>query len=176
MPYYVSKQNNILIYDTGNTALARTGNLSVSALWSRALKEHDGWFARANECMIGAEGFRKHKKYTMGTFLLHQGAELALMAALKIQTGYRAGTHNLDKLFRYVTAFCGNGFNVFPRDTAEEKRLFALLMKVYISSRYDFEFQVSENDFEILRERMQKLFFEVKKFRIRRIAEMMKCV
>lgn len=41
-------------------------------------------------------------------------------------------------------------FEVFPRDTEEEKRLFDLLQRAYIESRYNPDFEITKEDIDAL--------------------------
>lgn len=41
-------------------------------------------------------------------------------------------------------------FKAFPRDTEEEKRLFDLLQRAYIESRYNPDFEITKEDIDAL--------------------------
>ena len=45
----------------------------------------------------------------------------------------------------------------FPRTTPEEERLFILLKKAYIDSRYKLDYSINREELEYLSERVQKL-------------------
>ncbi|NII25159.1 HEPN domain-containing protein [Pseudoflavitalea sp. X16] len=157
--------SDCLIHDGRNTPLKLPGNYSLKDIQQKLQKEFEDWTARSVEFLIGVETFRTRRQYNIGAFLVHQAAELACMAAVRLVTGYRAGTHNLDRLLRYSLAFCGSELNVFPRNTDQERRLFKLLQKAYIHGRYKDDFVITEKEFLILYERVQVLVANAKQLK-----------
>jgi HEPN domain-containing protein len=151
-----------LVYDKGTAAIKPPGNYKVEELEQKVRKEFDDWTGRAVEFLIGVEAFRARRQYNIGAFLLHQATELAYMAAVRLVTGYRAGTHNLDRLMRYAIPFCGGDTNVFPRNNDKERKLFKLLQKAYIHGRYKDDFVIAEKDFLLLVDRVQYLLTAVR--------------
>jgi HEPN domain-containing protein len=150
-----------LIHDKGTAALASPGEYKVGELQRKVRKEFEDWAGRAVEFLAGAETFRTREQYNIAAFLLHQAAELAYMAIVRLVTGFRAGTHNLDKLSRYAVPFCGTATHVFPRHNDKERRLFKLIQKAYIHGRYKDDFIITEKELEILMERVAQLLVAV---------------
>jgi HEPN domain-containing protein len=157
-----------LVYDKGTAGIKEPGSYTVEGLRQKVRKEHEDWTARSVEFLIGVETFRARRQYNIGAFLLHQAAELAYMAAVRLITGYRAGTHNLDRLMRYAVPFCGVATNVFPRNNDKERKLFKLLQKAYIHGRYKDDFVITEKDFLILTDRVQLLLSEVRSLTVQK--------
>lgn len=149
--------NNCLIYDAGKIPLAEPGEDNLQDLHSKITKECKEWIGRADECIAGVELYSQRRQYGMATFLLHQTTELALMAAIRLKTGFKASTHKLDILFRYAIPFCGDELNVFNRNSDKERSLFNLLQRAYIQSRYNNDFVVKEQDFTQLLKRVQQI-------------------
>ncbi|WP_301380068.1 HEPN domain-containing protein, partial [uncultured Alistipes sp.] len=58
----------------------------------------------------------------------------------------------------------------FPRDTEEEKRLFDLLQRAYIESRYNPDFEITKEDIDALIPKIEKLRDIVEKVCRERIA------
>ena len=48
-------------------------------------------------------------------------------------------------------------FEVFPCDTPEEKRLFDLLQRAYIESRYNPDFEITKEDIDALIPKVEQL-------------------
>ena len=48
-------------------------------------------------------------------------------------------------------------FRVFPRDTQEEQRLFDLLQRAYIESRYNPDFEITKEDIDALIPKVEQL-------------------
>jgi uncharacterized protein len=65
--------------------------------------------------------------------------------------------HDLEKLDRQACKLDCRFKTVFPRESAEEERLFRLLKKAYIESRYKLDYKVTKEDLEYLSERVNKL-------------------
>ena len=89
--------------------------------------------------------------------MLHQAAEHALNALLQPLMQFRIQTHNLHKLMRNARRFSIEIFNLFPRNTDEEIRLFQVLQKAYIHARYKDSFEVYAEDAMMLLERIKGL-------------------
>lgn len=158
--------NNCLVYDAGNVSLAEPGIHDLPRLHSKLTQECKEWLHRANELMAGVEFYKRRSQFSLATFLLHQAAELTLMAAIRQKTGFKASTHDLDKLLRYAIPFCGDDFNVFPQVSNNDKMLFRLLQRSYIQSRYNNGFTVKEQDFLVLQERVDKLLEGVQELNV----------
>ncbi len=79
--------------------------------------------------------------------MLHQAAEQALHTTMQLKTGLRVVTHNLDKLYRYCCTFCYQLPEiVFGNNKENDKRLFNLLQKAYIDTRYKNDYSISTID------------------------------
>ncbi|WP_315814220.1 HEPN domain-containing protein [Paraflavitalea speifideaquila] len=149
--------NNCLIYDAGKVPLAEPGMCNQQVLQDKISRECMVWLNRATECMAGVEMYSKRKQYGMATFLLHQATELAFMTAIRLKTGFKASTHNLNILMRYAVPFCGDELQVFNLNNDKDRSLFKLLQKAYIQGRYENGFVVKEQDFAELLKRVQRL-------------------
>ena len=71
--------------------------------------------------------------------------------------GYRSDMHNLARLINLCRCFSDEPFELFPRKTAEERRLFQILIRSYSETRYKDEYQLNSADAE-------KLFTQVVEF------------
>jgi HEPN domain-containing protein len=120
-------------------------------------KEFVRWNNQVSEFLAGTELYLLRKQFGLAAFLLHQAAEHACTVLLKLMTGYRAGTHNLDKLLRYCRPFSAELARLFPRDTEKENNLFQLLQKAYVHGRYRDDYVVTEKELRVLNERVQQL-------------------
>ena len=93
--------------------------------------------------------------------MIHQAAEHAMHTMLQIRTGLRVVIHNLDKLYRYCSMICYQLPEVvFGNNKENDKRLFNLLQKAYIDTRYKSDYNINTLDLLTLTEivrRLQKL-------------------
>lgn len=109
---------------------------------------------KAKEFLAGSELYRIRKQLAMAAFMLHQSAEQALRTLLKVGTGYHANTHNIDRLLRYAGLVSYQLPDIFPQKTEEDKRLFNLLQKAYIDTRYKEDYKISNGDLLHLTEKI----------------------
>ncbi|MCE5227599.1 MAG: HEPN domain-containing protein [Porphyromonadaceae bacterium] len=99
-----------------------------------------------------------NKKYLGKTaFELHQAAERFYSCLLLVYTDYKPKLHDLAKLDREACKLDNRFKPIFSRATPGEERLFLLLKKAYIDSRYKPDYSISREELEYLSERVQKL-------------------
>src|SRR6266700_1143048 len=113
-------------------------------------KEFNHCYNRITECIVGAELYPLRRQFTLAAFLLHQAAEHAYTIIIRVVTGFRASTHNLDKLIRYSLPFSAELSTLFPRHTEKEDHLFRQLQKAYIYGRYKDDYVVTEKEMLVL--------------------------
>jgi uncharacterized protein len=147
----------VRLHDAGNTILLKP-NTMVEATKNKTKESY--WtedYNRVNEFMAGAELYLVRKQNNMALFMLHQAAEQALQHIFKKTTGLHINTHNIDKLIRYCSMVSYQILQVFPKDNERNERLFLLLQKAYIETRYKENYTVSSGDLQIIKERIQYL-------------------
>jgi len=126
------EKEGILLYDAGNTPLTRKRELSNAEKKTIAQEDFENWFSSGNEFLIDAiHGFERGN-YKKAAFELHQSAERILNTVIWVFRGYKPKTHNLEKLFRYAKHFSKQLALVFPRNTAEEKKVLILYAKILL--------------------------------------------
>ncbi len=59
----------------------------------------------------------------------------------------------MDRCKRFTTKI----FKAFPRDTPEEERLFDLLQRAYVESRYNPDFEITKEDIDALLPKVERL-------------------
>ena len=112
---------------------------------------------KVSSFLAGAELFIIRKEHKMAAFMLHQCAEHALLAILKKGSGLRVNTHSIDKLLRYCSMVDHRIPHIFPRHTEQQQRLFQLLQKAYIDTRYKDDYHIHTTDLEAIRSMLRKL-------------------
>lgn len=145
------------VYNAGSTALAQPNRPDNSSLQLQARQAFDKWHRLAQEFMAGAELYTMRRQFAMAVFMLHQVAERSYVELIQVMTGYRAGTHNLDKLSRYAKSFSADVHLLFPRNNEQEEHLFRQLQKAYIHSRYKDDYVITEQEVRELLLRVKKL-------------------
>ena len=86
----------------------------------------------------------------MASFHLHQSAENFLRTIPITFILYGHKSHDLSELMNAAKKHTPEIFKAFPRDTPEEKRLFDLLQRAYIESRYNPDFEITKADIDAL--------------------------
>jgi len=145
------------VYDGGRTKLAQPNPCTQASLQLQAKNAFGKWHHVAQEFLAGAELYLMRKQFALAAFMLHQVAERSYVELVQVMTGYRAGTHNLDKLSRYAKSFSANIGLVFPRNNEKEEHLFRQLQKAYIHSRYKDDYVVTAHEVQELMDRVKKL-------------------
>jgi uncharacterized protein len=146
-----------LLYDVGEVVLSKAGFSDSQIMAPNQEKEFSRWDSHVTEFLAGSQLYRERKQLGLAAFLLHQAAEHACTILYKLFTGYRAGTHNLDKLFRYCKPLSSALTLLFPRNSQKEHHLFQLLQKAYVHARYRDDYVITEKELVLLTERVKKL-------------------
>ncbi|HLA57322.1 MAG TPA: HEPN domain-containing protein [Puia sp.] len=146
-----------ILFDKGGIQLGN-GRLCVQPSDAHIIRtEFSVLLSKAKAFLSGAISYRITQDFQLAAFMLHQTVEHGLNAFLSPLMGYRVQTHNLNKLFLYARRFSVRFYEIFPRDTDKEIRLYQTLHKAYIYGRYKNNFQVGEDTLQILIERSSAL-------------------
>lgn len=144
------KRDGILLYDSGQYKLARRRKLDFAEIRERAQKYFDDKFGRASSFLIDVGHAANRGDYKQASFYLHQSAENLLRTVSLVHILYSPKNHDLDELLRSCKAYTIELCRAFPRNTPEEERLFDLLQRSYIESRYNPDFEITQADIEAL--------------------------
>ena len=146
-----------MLFNTGNHDLATPKELSPKDRAHKARIYFNEWFTSAGEFMIDYNNAFNRSSYANAAFHLHQATERYFMTILLVFTDYKPKTHDLDNLNRQAGYVDLRFKTVFPNQTDEEKRLFTLLVRAYINSRYKLGYTIAAEDLRWLGTRVQKL-------------------
>ena len=151
------KQDGVILYDSGAYKLARRRKLDYTEIKERAQKYFDDKFGRANQFLKGVTFYCEDGDCRMASFHLHQSVENFLRTIPMVFILYGYKSHNLSELMNATKKHTAEIFRVFPRDTDEEKRLFDLLQRAYIESRYNPDFEIAKGDIDALLPKIERL-------------------
>ena len=151
------KRDGILLYDSGQYKLARRRKLDFAEIRERAQKYFDDKFGRALSFLIDVGHAANRGDYKQASFYLHQSAENLLRTVSLVHSLYSPNNHDLDELIRSCKAYTIELCRAFPRNTPEEERLFDLLQRSYIESRYNPDFEITKADIEALVPKVERL-------------------
>jgi predicted nucleotidyltransferase/HEPN domain-containing protein len=151
------KKEGVLVYDSGESKLARPRKLDPRERRGLARAHFKEWFASAKEFVIDFNHAFKRRSYKKAAFELHQAVERFYAAVLLVFTNYKPRIHDLEKLSRMVAGQDSAFLTVFPKATPEEKECFDLLRRAYVEARYNPAYQITKAQLEYLAQRVRKL-------------------
>ena len=164
------KRDGVVLFDSGTYKLARRRKLDYTEIKDRAQKYFDDKLGKANNFLEDTLFNFKKNEFVHSSFHLHQSAENLLRTIPMVFILYGHKSHNLSELMNAVKKYTTEIFKAFPRDTEEEKRLFDLLQRAYIESRYNPDFEVTKEDIDALIPKVEQLRDIVEKVCRERIA------
>ena len=150
-------KEGVMLYDSGNFQLSTPKTLSPKQRKGKAQLYFDRWFKNANEFLIDYNNAFTRESYSQAAFMLHQATEGLYMCMLLVHTDYKPKLHDLDKLNRQACRLDDRFKTIFPRETPEKERLFIVLKRAYIDSRYKLNYSIEQDDLEYLSNRVEKL-------------------
>lgn len=170
--FYVDAVNEgIMLYDSGEYTLATPRELNFTKIKEIAQEYYDERFSDGVDFIKGANFYYQNKNYQKAIFLLHQTAENFIKTIPLVYALYGHKEHDLEFLLNKSKCYTLELIKVFPRDTEEEKRLFALLRRAYLEARYNKKnFVVTKEDIDALIPKIEQLRDIVEKVCKERIA------
>lgn len=142
--------------------LSKPKQLSTKDRLKKVELYYDKWFEGANmfykDFVYNFKDALKGQLYlNQAAFLLHQATERYFMTVLLVFTDYKPKIHDLEELNVRACRLDARFKTIFPRQTEEEERMFTLLRKAYIDSRYKIGYNIKKEDLEYLSERVMHL-------------------
>lgn len=151
------KDQGVILYDSGAYKLARRQQLNFKEIKERAQRYYDDKFGRALSFVRCAKHDIDDGDALMASFHLHQAAENFLRTIPMVFILYGHKSHDLSELMNAAKKHTTEFYKTFPRDTEEEKRLFDLLQRAYIESRYNPDFEITKADIDALLPKVEEL-------------------
>lgn len=170
----------ITVYNQGQLLYSHNGmsNLDFNRKFiptqsaNKAQKHFDHRIQLAEGFLHGSGECLAHQDYTIGTFLLHQVVEQCCIVLIQVHLAYRSEIHNLLRMLCLCRSFSDRPIKAFLSDSAEDERLFNLLLKSYSGSRYASGFSISQHDAQVLFERTSSFVVLVKEMCAAKIQEL----
>lgn len=164
------KRDGVILYDSGTYKLARRRKLDYTEIKERAQKYYKEKSACIDDFVIACNSLYNLARYKRAAFQLHQSVENLLRVIPLTFILYGHKSHDLSELMNAAKKHTTDIFKAFPRDTEEEKRLFDLLQRAYIESRYNPDFEITKADIDALIPKIEQLRDIVEKVCCERIA------
>lgn len=150
-------KEGIMLYESCKFKFSEPKSLNAADRRYKAGLYFERWFEGADEFLINFNNAFRRKSFINAAFELHQATERYYACILKVFMDYKPTTHDLEKLDRQAGKLDCRFKTIFPRTTAGEERLFQLLKKAYIGSRYTLDYKIMQEDLEHLSERVTRL-------------------
>jgi predicted nucleotidyltransferase/HEPN domain-containing protein len=150
-------KEGVMLYDSGNFQLSTPKALSPGQRKSKAQHYFDKWFRNATNFYSQYKHAVNSEMLDVAAFELHQTTERFFASLILVYTDYKPKIHDLEKLNRQVCKLDFRFKTIFPRTTEDEERLFQLLKKAYIDSRYKLDYKITKEELEYLSQRVEKL-------------------
>ena len=145
------------IYDAGNVIFQEPKAIDELELTTKNEALFNQGINKVQEFLAGADLFRIREQNKMAAFMLHQAAEQAMITFLKVITGLHLNTHSIDRLVRCCSFLSDKIACIFPRNNDKNERLFQLLQKAYIDTRYKEGYCISIDNLLTLTDRVRAL-------------------
>jgi HEPN domain-containing protein len=155
-------KEGIMLFDSKNFKLSEPKNMKPEERQKKARNSFELWFESANHFFEGFEIFFQKGEnnlayYKKAAFELHQATERFYTAILLVFTDYKPKIHDIEELGKQIEKLRPDFATVFPRNTPDEERLFQLLRKAYVDSRYDMNYKIEKAELEHLGDRVKVL-------------------
>lgn len=153
----------VILYNNGKSILEKPKPLSIEQIKENISNYYDFWMGNANsffahfhfdyELMLQGKS-----RSGMNAWYLFQTIESIYSVLLLVFMGIKPKLHNLYKYRRSVNMISDELNTIFPevRDR-NERRLFDLLNRAYISGKYKMDFEVSLEDLKEISSRLEKM-------------------
>jgi HEPN domain-containing protein/predicted nucleotidyltransferase len=150
-------KEGIMLFNSGNFNLSGPKNMNPEERQRKAKEQFDSWFKNANSFLRTFEFNFGEDDFSVAAFQLHQATERYYATILLVFTDYKPKIHDIEELRKQVEKLNSSFGAVFPRNIPEKKRLFELLQKAYIDSRYNMNYKIEKEELEYLSERVKML-------------------
>ncbi|MCE6990190.1 HEPN domain-containing protein [Dyadobacter sp. CY323] len=150
-------KEGVLLFDSGTFKLSEPKAMNAEKRLRKAKENFKNWFESANNFLKTFEFQFENNWFKDSAFLLHQTTEKYYVVILLVFTDYKPKIHDIEVLGNQVEKLHSAFGTVFPKNTPEKKRLFELLQKAYIDSRYNMNYKIEKAELEYLSDRVKLL-------------------
>lgn len=153
----------VLLYDNGQSKLIKPKPLSIEQIRKNIETYHEFWIGNAETFFahfhFDYELMLKGKSRSgLNAWFLFQAIESIYSTLLLVFMGIKPKLHNLYKYRRSVNAISEELNSIFPDvKDSNERRLFDLLNRAYISGKYKMDFEVEIADLKEISGRLEKM-------------------
>lgn len=120
-------------------------NFDPSQNLEKASKHYTHRIKLASVFLEGAADCYSNEHFAVCLFMAHQVIEQCTIALIRVHLSYRSDIHHLGRQLDLCSSFSSLPYEMF-KSTAEDRRLFEILLKSYSQARYNDQFKVEKDD------------------------------
>src|SRR3546814_5576614 len=118
---------------------------------------YDQWFGLAVSSRMGFQFFYQAKQYPDAAYNLQQACERLYYCILLVFTFYTPYSHNIKFLRQLAERLSPKLIDVWPRDKRKLEARFLKLKDAYVQARHSDWFQMTDEEFSYISERIDLL-------------------
>lgn len=150
-------KDGIALYQSDNSELHKPKPKTPQQAYDMAQEYFDQWFNLAVSSRMGFQFFYDSKQYPDAAYNLQQSCERLYYCLLLVFTFYTPYSHNLKFLRSLAERHSPRLVEVWPRETRKIEGYFLKLKDAYVKARHSDHFQMTEEEFSYLSERVELL-------------------
>ena len=149
--FFITIHNTAKIVYSKDDQLQPTSSVEFIPTFTvlKAQKKYDYHMELAQGFLKSAKECFDHQVFHLSVFMLHQSVEQCCHSLIRVVLGYRSNIHNLNRQLRLCNCFSYEPSQLFL-STAEDRRLFDIMIESYSAARYKDDFKVEKADAEKL--------------------------
>lgn len=142
--------DGLLLYKSVGYKIPVAGKLNYAEQCRQAKEYYKVWYRKGRGFLRTTYFQLLMREYALASFMLHQATESFYHAIELVFTLKKPRQHDLYELLASTKKHSELLACVFPLNTDEDKRLFDLLKRAYIESRYNPKFKITRKDIRAL--------------------------
>lgn len=156
-------KEGIALYEFERKDFSQPRQLTGDEAYGQAKAYFERVMPKAKNFLDGCAFYQQRGDLHEAAFLLHQAVEHAYGCYLLVKTAYLPATHNLSALRSFCEDRDERFHQIWPKDTRLASRAFQRLKRAYVDARYSEHFEITEEELDWLKERVQALHELVRK-------------
>jgi HEPN domain-containing protein len=143
--------------------------ITITSIQEKARRSFEQEISKYRNFLEGARYYKLNKEQGLAAFMLQQATEHTLRSVILCLMDRNIKTHNLTRLLQ-TCRLCAKGLlAIFPLNNDKEKALLKLLNAAYVNARYTNEYAISDEELDILLERVEQLQSKAKEICLEKI-------
>jgi HEPN domain-containing protein len=146
-----------LVYQRSVTPLPKVPQEALSQLIEKSRHAFATGMSKARKFFEGAEYYRQINEHALSMFMLQQAVETTFRSIATALYGSERLTHSIRSLKRFNHRLAPQLNEIFPGGSPSEERLLQLLEDAYLQARYNLQYEISKEDFDLISSRVSGL-------------------